>query len=219
MRGSEICGAVGVLALVAILSVGCATPRGVTAEERRQSIRQMREQALTELYAAEPALRDRIHTAAGSAVFSNLNLQVFLVGGGQGYGVARNNATGQDTFMRFAELGLGVGLGGKDTRLIFVFHTQDALRRFLDFGIEVAAEADAAAIVDGTTGAQASAGGAVSASGAAASGSGTAGTGGSHGLITEGAGAGFEVYQLTRNGLALKAMVAGSRYWVDADLN
>ena len=219
MRGQSVSFTFGVVVLAAVLAVGCATPRGNTAEDRRQSIRQMREQALSELYAAEPSLRDRIHKAAGSAVFSNLNLQLFVVGGGQGYGVARNNATGQDTFMRVAELGVGVGLGGKDTRLIFVFHTQDALRRFLDFGIEVAAEADAAAIVEGDTGAQASAGGSVSASGAAAGGSGTAGTGGSHGVVAEGAGAGFEVYQLTRNGLALKAMIAGTRYWVDADLN
>ena len=219
MRGHAVCGRVGAFALAAIISVGCATPRGGTAEDRRQSIREMREQALTELYTAEPGLRDRIHSAAGSAVFSNLNLQLFVVGGGQGYGVARNNATGRDTFMRVAELGVGVGLGGKDTRLIFIFHTQDALRRFLDFGISVAAEADAAAIVEGDTGAQASAGGSVSASGAAASGSAAMGTGASRGVVVEGAGAGFEVYQITRNGLALKAMVAGTRYWVDADLN
>jgi lipid-binding SYLF domain-containing protein len=208
----------GVLGLCAV-ALGCATPRGATVEERRSHIRQMRDSALTDLYASDPAIQGRLNAAAGSAVFSNLNLQLFLIGAGQGYGVARDHATGQDTFMRAAEFGLGVGIGGKDARLVFIFQDRVAFRRFLDFGIELAAEADAAAIVEGDTGAQASAEGSISSSGAAASGTGSAGTGSDSTGISRGVGAGFEVYQLTRNGLALKAMVAGTRYWVDGELN
>ena len=42
-------------------------------------------------------------------------------------GVAHDNGTGKETYMRMFTAGVGIGLGVKDFRGIFIFSTQDAL--------------------------------------------------------------------------------------------
>lgn len=172
---------------------GCTATglNGGSPAERRQAILEMRSEVLNELYALRPDTRVQIGSAAGYAVFTNANVNVIFASFGAGAGVVHDNESGQDTYMRMGELGIGLGAGVKDFRAVFVFHSDDALRRFLDVGISVGGQADAAAKAGDL--------------GVAASGEALADN--------------ITVYQLTQSGLALQATIKGTRYWKDGDLN
>jgi len=180
-------------ALLVSLLAGC-TATGLTGDtpaERRAAILEMREEVLEELYTIRPDTRVQIGSAAGYAVFTNANINVIFASFGAGAGVVRDNENGTDIYMRMGEVGIGLGAGVKDFRAVFVFHSDDALRRFLDVGISVGGQADAAAKAGDL--------------GAAVSGEALADN--------------ITVYQLTQSGLALQATVKGTRYWQDGDLN
>ena len=201
-----------------LLATACASPSGSSIEQQRANARSMRTEALEQFYGARPGLRSAVQGAAGYAVFSSVNVQLLLVGGGQGYGIAHDNRSGRDTYMSMAQLGLGIGAGAKDFRVLFVFDNEVAYRRFVEEGWEFGADADAAVIAD-ERGVQGGVAGTVGSGGASAGASGSAGSSAGTGARANATGAGFQVYQLTVNGLALKAMLNGTKYWQDRALN
>ena len=83
-----------VLALTACASMGDGT-----VAEKRQAILDMQDNALARLYSEKPDTRSQVKDAAGYAVFTNANINVFFVAAGTGYGVVNNNVTGAKTFM------------------------------------------------------------------------------------------------------------------------
>ena len=182
-------------ALVLVLAffyVGCAFPkRGATLADRQGEVMKMHDDALEELYARDPVAKEKVERAAGHGVFSNIGTNLLLVTTEGGYGVAVDRETGGRTYMKMAGAGLGIGIGAKDTRLIFIFQTEDALDRFTSGSWAAGADADAAAKVSEAGGEQ----------------SVTAKTGD------------VEVYTITRNGLALSATVDGTRFFRDRHLN
>lgn len=177
------------LILAAIVS-GCATTAKSPAD-RRAEVLQMRQDALAQLYKANPPARALIAAAPGYAVFSNANINLILASFGGGRGVVHDASNKRDTFMKMGEVGVGLGLGVKDFRAVFVFHNAETMKSFVDSGWEFGANADAAAKVGET-------GGAVG------------------GEVAVG---GITVYQLTESGVALQASVKGTKYWKDDDLN
>jgi len=171
---------------------GCATAQGETAEEKRAYVHNMKREALTSLFAENAAAKESIKSSEGYAVFSNINIKIFALGSGNGFGIAVDNKSGAETFMRMAEVGVGLGLGAKDIRTIFIFHDRDKFHQFVEEGWSFGAEAAAAAKSDDK--------------GAAAE---------SEASFVEG----IEVYQLTDAGLMASAMVSGTKYWKDEDLH
>lgn len=202
-----------------LLGLGCASPKGGSVPDQRSYSLDMRAGVLRDLEAARPGIGERIRNASGYAVFSNVNVQIFLIGGGQGYGVAHDNQTGRDVYMKMAQLGLGVGLGAKDFRVVFVFHDPMAFRRFVEEGWEFGADADATLITGGDRGVQASATGSIGSGGASAGGTATSAVGPDHAATANAVGSSVEIFQLTESGIALKAMIAGTKYWKDGVLN
>ena len=195
------------------LPLACAKPRGDSASEKRAYVRTMRNETLAAFYRANPGLRSRVQKAAGYAVFSDVSVKIFVVATGHGYGLAVDNQSGRETFMRMASAGGGVGMGIKDMRALFVFHDRSALRTFIEEGLEFGGQAEAAA----TTGdVGVSAGTQVAANEAGASG---AMGGRASGTLSESAGAGFEVYRLTEAGAAASATLSGTKYYKDGQLN
>jgi lipid-binding SYLF domain-containing protein len=180
--------AAGVTALA--LLVPAAFAKG-TPDERRDDIRQMRDTVLADLYKAKPELKARIKKAAGYAAFSNVgvNLIIASFAGGKGIVVDRK---GNETFMKMGSAGIGLGLGVKDFRGVFVFYDQDKLEKFIANGWDFSGQADATAKSDEKGGQLAGSGN-----------------------LTEG----VELYQFTKNGLALQATLQGTKYWKDRDLN
>lgn len=159
---------------------------------KRQEIHKMRSETLAKLYRVHPAARGEIQHAAGYAVFSNIGINLILLSAAGGSGVAHNNRTGKDTYMKMVSGGLGLGLGVKDFRGVFVFENEKAYKQFVDSGWEADAQADAAAKSGEKGGAFA-------------------------GATT--VAPGVELYQLTENGLALQATIQGTKYYKDDDLN
>ena len=93
--------------------------------------------------------------------------------------------------MKMGEVGVGPGLGVKDFRVVFVFHSAESMDRFVTYGWGVGVQADAAAKVGDK--------------GAALSGEATVDN--------------ITIYQLTETGLALQATIKGTKYWKDDALN
>ncbi len=176
---------------VAILA-GCATPEGATVAEKQREVRQMRTDTLTHLYEVHPIAREQIREAEGYAVFSNIGINLLLFSTANGFGVVRDHAGSEDTYMRMFSGGVGLGLGAKDFRGVFVFTSRQALESFIDSGWEANAQADAAAV--------------------------SGDKGGSWAGAIEIA-PGVKLYQITETGLALQATIQGTKYWKDDDLS
>ena len=177
--------------LVAVLVSGCATSGATTVDGKRDAVLSMKREVLDELYQVRPKSRTQIARAPGYAVFSNANVNLLLASFGGGEGVVTDNQTGQHTFMKMGEVGVGLGLGVKDFRAVFIFHDRETMERFIRSGWEFGAHADAAA----KSGEK---GGAV----------------GGEALFD-----GITVYQLTESGLALQATLKGTKYWKNTALN
>jgi hypothetical protein len=100
---------------LAFLALACG-PKGATPEDKRDFVRNMRTNTLNKLYKIRPDARRNLQRGVGYAVFSNVESKFFVVGGGSGYGVVVDNATGQETFMRMARIHGGFGMGLVDFR-------------------------------------------------------------------------------------------------------
>ncbi|PHS15912.1 MAG: hypothetical protein COA86_12910 [Kangiella sp.] len=170
---------------------GCVTMSGNSVSEKRQSVMRMKTEVLTELFELKPSTQSQVANAAGYAVFSNINVNLLIASFGGGYGVVKNNSTGKITYMNMGEVGLGIGAGLKDFRVVFIFESDDALKRFIQRGWAFGGQVDAAAKLDDK-------GGAVAAE-----------------VIIDN----VTIYQLTKSGLALQATLKGTKFWLDSELN
>ena len=178
------------LAISLILS-SCSTTGGNTPPTKRQAILSMREQVLSDLYKNHPQARTEIASAPGYAVFSNWNVYLLFISGGSGYGIVKDNKTGKNTYMKMGVAGIGLGLGLKDFRAVFIFNKRSVMEQFVNKGWEFGGQADAAAKA-GDKGAAV----------------------GGEAVVSD-----ITIYQLTESGLALQATVQGTKYWKDDDLN
>lgn len=182
-----------VFALAAILPASHLSAKDDVATQR-EKIREMRDHVLRELFKERPELKSRIKQAPGYAVFSNVGVNLIFASFAGGHGLVVENGffSDKETFMKMGSAGIGLGLGVKDFRAVFIFNDKAKLKDFLDKGWDFSGQADAAAKSDEK--------------GAALAGSGSFMPG-------------VEVYQITKNGLALQATLQGTKYWRDKDLN
>jgi lipid-binding SYLF domain-containing protein len=187
MKSNVITSAVAIALLSA--SVICTADSN---EEKQAKIRKGVSETLQDLYKLQPGAQAAIQNAAGYAVFKNFGTNILVVSTASGSGIATNNQTKQETFMKMVSAGAGLGVGVKDFRVIFVFNTDKAFKQFLDSGWSGSAQADAAAKAG-------SSGGAVS---------------GAVEVAPD-----VYVYQITKNGLALQLTLQGTKYYKDDDLN
>ena len=160
--------------------------------QKKAEVRKMANDTLARLYKVQPSAKQAISKAAGYAVFSNFGMKIFFAGGGSGKGLAVDNKTRKETFMKMVEVQAGLGLGIKKFRLVWMFENQSVLKNFINSGWEFGGQATAAAQASGQGGAFA---GAMSIS------------------------PGVWLYQLTDDGLALELTAKGTKYFKDGDLN
>lgn len=179
------------LLIIAILLSNCASMGSSTKAEKQQTILSMKDTVLTELFKSKPDTRSQLTSAPGYAVFSNVNVNLIFIAAGTGYGLVKDNSTGQYTYMNMAEGGFGLGIGAKDYRIVMVFHTRDAMKHFVENGWTFGGNVDAAAKA--------------SKKGAAVQGEAYFGN--------------VTVYTFTESGLALQATIKGTKFWVDDALN
>ena len=164
-----------------------------TSKQRGQAkIRAMAKETLTHLYKIHPGARAGVEKSAGYAVFDNFGAHIFFLSTARGKGIAVDNETKKEIFMKMFSAGVCPGLGIKDYRAVFLFETKKALYEFIHSGLDLSAQADAAAKV------------------------------GHEGEAFTGAvsvAPGVWVYQITEAGLALQATLQGTKYYKDDNLN
>jgi hypothetical protein len=90
----------------------------------------MAETALSELYRAKPSARIAIESSAGYAVFSDYGFRFIFMEDARAMGVAVNNTTGQETFMKMVELHPASSTSDGKFRLVLVFETEEVFRTF-----------------------------------------------------------------------------------------
>ena len=181
-----------VLLSLALISCASAPLSKSEKEQQQDSVRDMANATLTQLYAKNPAAKSEIAKAAGYAVFSDFGFKVIWLGGAGGSGIAVNNATKQETFMKMVEFQPGLGLGAAKFRLVFVFETPEAFNSFVTSGWEAGANAMASAKTKTEGGALA---GAVSVS------------------------KGVKMFQLNDEGAIVGVSFTGAKYYKDKELN
>jgi lipid-binding SYLF domain-containing protein len=179
--------------LAPMLALGFpALAASATKAEKQNDVRKTSRDTLSRLYKAQPAAKKAVESAAGYAVFSNFGMKILLAGGGSGQGIAVNNRTKAETFMKMVEVQAGLGMGVKKFRLVWVFENAVDLDKFVNAGWELGGQTTAAAQASGKGGSFA---GALSVS------------------------PGVWVYQITDDGVALELTAKGTKYYKDADLN
>jgi lipid-binding SYLF domain-containing protein len=185
---------VGAMLMGSMFSVASvwAKKKEATKEEKQAEIRKTATETLDNLYTLQPASKEAIEKAAGYAVFSNFGMKIFVAGSGSGKGIAVNNASKKETFMKMIELQAGLGFGVKKFRLVWVFQTEAALNGFINSGWELGSQATAAAKYDEKGG----------------------GVAGAVPISKD-----IWLYQLTDDGLAVELTAKGTKYYKDKDLN
>lgn len=161
-------------------------------DERRQKIETMHDEVLAMLAERAPAAPRQAKDAPGYAVFSNVGLNVVVASFAGGNGVVVDNRTGERTYMNMGSAGIGLGLGVKDFRAVFVFEDPQRLEDFIEHGWDFSGQADATVKSDDKGGGAEMAATAVP---------------------------GVRIYQLTKTGLALQATLQGTKYWKSDRLN
>jgi lipid-binding SYLF domain-containing protein len=174
--------------------IACSTtPKSKSEKDAaRDEVRTMTAQSLNQLYQKEPAAKGAVANAAGYAVFSDFGFKVLFMGGAGGKGMAVNNATKQETFMKMAEFQPGLGLGAEKYRIVLIFENPAAFNKFITSGWEVGANAMAAAKDKNEGG---SAAGAMT--------------------VSEG----VKMYQLSETGAIVGVSITAAKYYKDDDLN
>jgi len=172
----------------------CATKSLTPAqkEEHRAAERKIARETLEQLYKAHPSARQAVARSAGYAVFSDIGFHIVYGGSEHGSGIAVNNATKRETFMKMFEIEPGLGIGVAKFRLVLVFETAAEYNRYVTSGWEAGAHVLAAAKSTSSGGAYA-------------------------GAMT--LTSGVHMYQLTEKGLIAGISLTGGKFYVDKELN
>ena len=183
--------------LVLAAAMACALAMAAHAsesdkEKQQKEIRSMAQETLQELYKAEPKTKAAISHAAGYAVFSNMGVKILVAGSGNGKGIAVNNSSKHETFMKMLQVQAGLGMGVKKFRVVFVFENEKALNSFINSGWQLGGQSAAAATTGDKGGSMAEAA-----------------------SVSEG----VWMYQLTDKGLAAEISATGTKYYKDDGLN
>jgi lipid-binding SYLF domain-containing protein len=181
-----------ILSVVLMVSTFALAADQSKVDKERQEIRKRTKEILAQLYKAEPRAKANIQKAAGYAAFSNFGMKIFVAGSGTGKGVAVDNKTKKEIFMKMIELQAGLGFGVKKFSLVWVFEKPDALATFVNSGWELGGQASAAA---------------------------KAGEKGAAFQDALAIAPGVWLYQLTDKGVALELTAKGTKYYKDDDLN
>jgi lipid-binding SYLF domain-containing protein len=187
----KIKGGIMTLMAVVVLLTMAVNSHPESKEEQQKKV-EMAQQSLQQLYQAQPLAKAAVKNAAGYAVFSDMGVKILFAGSGNGQGVAVNNKTNQQTFMKMVELQAGLGFGIKKFRNIFVFETEKAMNSFVNSGWQFGGQATAAAKTATSGGAMA---------GAA--------------QVDDG----VWLYQITEKGLEVSVTATGAKYYKNDSLN
>lgn len=191
------------MALALFLTVGMSssyaqdsndTKKQKKIEKQRKAFQKNKSTAIQEMYKAYPESKSKMAGAFGYAAFGNTGVNLFLLSSGNGGGVAHNNVSGKEHYVKMISIGAGVGIGFKKYHAVFIFDDKEAYEYFLEVGWSADGQADATADT------------------------GKEGEGGSA-AVGMNVSRGVTLYQIADKGLALQATVQGVKYIVSDELN
>lgn len=173
-----------------------ATPEGTKKdpkkEEKRRAILGMRDRTLAQLYKMNPEAKADVERAVGYAVFDATGINVILLVGVKGKGIAVENGSSKATYMNMVRAGSGPGIGYKEYRMVLVFKTKGVFDKFTTLGMDAGASADATMKLGGD---------------------------GKEAAYAKSFNPDVKVYQITDKGLLLQANWGGTKFLKDKDLN
>ena len=181
------------LSLLCVVTLSLGADDAKDDAKKRTDIQKMANDTLARLYKADPSAKAAVRKGYGYAVFSNMGVKILFGGSGNGRGMAVNNSTKQQTYMKMFEIQAGLGFGVKKFSVIFVFDNQKAFDSFVNSGWDFGGQTSAAAKTSPEKGG--------SMQGAAS--------------VADG----VWMYQMTDKGLALEITAKGTKYSKDDDLN
>lgn len=162
--------------------------------KQRKAFKKNRTNALNEMYKAYPESKAEMGKSYAYAAFANTGMNLFVVASGNGGGMAHNNATGAEVYVKMVSYGAGVGIGFKKYFAVFLFEDSAAYDNFLTSGWAADGQADATA---------------------------DTGKDGEGGSIAVGmtVSRGVTLYQIADKGFAVQATVQGTKFVVSDELN
>jgi lipid-binding SYLF domain-containing protein len=184
-----------IILLVCLGLLGACTTAPLTIsqkEDKQIDVLTMANETMDRFYQANRGARDQVTLAAGFAVFSDTGFKLGIMGGSKGAGMAVNNISQKETFMKMFEIQPGLGIGAEKFWLLLIFDTSEAFNNFVSSGWEFGANAMAAAKSVDKGGALA-------------------------GAVT--LADGVHMLQLTEKGLIIGVSITAVRFYPDKDLN
>lgn len=160
--------------------------------ENRQAIAAMKDKTLAQLYQTNPEAKADVEKSVGYAVFDATGINVIMLVGVRGKGIAVDNASKKVTYMTMTRAGTGPGVGYKDYRMVFVFKSKSVFDQFTTLGMDAGASADAMVKLGGA---------------------------GKEAAYASSFNPYVKVYQITDKGLLLQANWGGTKFLKDKDLN
>lgn len=142
------------LGLTLLGLTACSTIPGDTNAEQVQTIDELVENTLTDLYEQNPEAKEEIKNSVGYAIMNNKITKIPVVGAGAGYGVAINNKSQQRQYIQMVRFDVGGGWGARSVRPVIIFTDEQVFNDFIDGMWSANAGAEAAAKVGdvGTSG-------------------------------------------------------------------
>jgi len=134
--------------------IACSAIPGDTNAEQIQTIDELVETTLRDLYEQNPEAKAQIKNSVGYAIMNNKITKIPVVGAGAGYGVAINNKSQQRQYIQMVRFDVGGGWGARSVRPVIIFTDEEVFNDFIDGMWSANAGAEAAAKVGdvGTSG-------------------------------------------------------------------
>ena len=134
------------LTLTALLTVGCISPQGDSASEKRQHVDDAADKTIEMVVQDKDNLtKQEVMDAVGYAAITNIGTQLLLLGADDGYGVLVDNSSGERTYLNISGVDFGPGVGIAKYRTLILFEDKEKMDRFKkghwEFGGGVAAVA------------------------------------------------------------------------------
>ena len=178
------------ICLVLLLTLFTSAVSAKSLEAKRAELEHKVETTLDKFYEINPEARTAVEGNVGYAVFAGTSSQLGFFGSSHMRGMAINNQTGEQVYMKGGEAQVGLGIGIKEYSLVFVFCSEEAWENFISKKWSVGGTANVDAN-DGVTG---------------------GGLDGAARVDSD-----IYVYQFTTKGLAAQVGITGTYYTKDDD--
>ena len=113
---------------MAVFILSCAGSLKGSKEEKLAYFDQLEEETLARLIKEYPQSEQQLVEAAGYTIAEKTTVKVPFVGVGEGIGLVMDKASNMRSYLQFAQLQFGFGLGVRANRLVVIFQDVNKLR-------------------------------------------------------------------------------------------